>query len=236
MTEPKLNRIQTRGLAKVVELRDSPDNVVRVRVTREVADAYGTIFNVEGMDLSRMETEPGVYLGHNDRASADNLSIAKIENMERGVDEEGVAVLDADLAFDTEDPLAVVVARKMKAGFMSSVSIRAQIDPEHVERTAEGVILFQKSTLIGVDIVGRGGNKDSVVLGRTLDLEGEEMELFKQRFGPEETLKSLRADIEALKALVEAPQVVEPEEERTYLDDLLSQIPRGDDWLDDLEF
>lgn len=154
-------------------------------ISTEAVDTYGTVFKVDGWDLTRYEQNPVVLYAHQSWSADPDVIIGTSE----------VFVEDQQLigrvTFESAEtnPLAEKVFRKVQAGILRMASIGADIREAHwgVESTGEdpNVLYFDKMDLLEWSIVPIGSNPDAH------KRSAEALSELKQRFKKTD-IKSLR--------------------------------------------
>ena len=152
------------------------ENQVRAIATHQVEDRYGTIVDVEGLDIDGYRNNPVVFYNHNSK----ELPIA------RSTVEKVGEMMICDIYFDEEDPLAMEICRKVKKGFINAVSLGFLPDPRFAEEE-EGVLIFRKADLLEISVVNIPGNKDAIIFDRKAD--EEKMKHDKEKDNKEEKKK-----------------------------------------------
>lgn len=104
--------------ARVVrEDGDDPDGPLRIIAATGGRKADGLNLSMDRADLKRFESNPVVMYGH-DYFGRDSLPIGRSESTTVDGDK-----LLMDVRFDRDDPFAVNVERKYRAGYMNTFSI-----------------------------------------------------------------------------------------------------------------
>lgn len=130
-------------------------------ISSEAVDSYGTVFKMDGWDLSRYTKNPIVCYQHrshtNDPDDLIGTSTVRVENNELiGT----VTFEDADI-----NPKAEKIFRKVQAGTLKMASVGARVQKAHFGDEDKGedkdVLYFDRSELIEWSIVSVGANPDA---------------------------------------------------------------------------
>lgn len=136
-------------------------------------DRYGDIIDQNGWQLENYKSNPIILFNHD----ATQLSIGRGE----------VEVVDGnlmiDIVFDSDDPRAAEIGRKVNAGFLNAVSVgfnaieqinRDELSEDHYAYGQKGMF-FPKAELLEVSIVTIPANQEAVAAKKyTRDLENVE--------------------------------------------------------------
>lgn len=177
---------QSNNILREFQIRKLSDALTEKRqaefvISTEAVDSYGTVFRLDGWDLSRYNANPVVLFGHRSNdGDPDNVI---------GVGE--VFVEDNKLigrvTFETEDvnPKAEKIYRKIQAGTLRMASIGAHILDGRMGNKERGedpdVVYFTRQQLLEFSIVPIGSNPDA--LKRSAETMAE---IKKQYTKPEE--------------------------------------------------
>jgi len=126
------------------------DRVSFIASTDDV-DRYSDIIDQKGWQLDNYKKNPVILFNHNSQALPIGKGYPKIQN----------GKLMIDVEFDTDDELGAKIARKVKSGFMSAVSVgfnpkkqiqRNELPTEH-KYFGERGMFFQEAELLEVSVV-----------------------------------------------------------------------------------
>lgn len=153
-------------------------------ISTEAVDTYGTVFKIDGWDLTRYEQNPVVLYAHQSWSADPDVIIGTSE----------VFVEDRQLigrvTFESAEtnPLAEKVFRKVQAGTLRMASIHADVSEAHwgVESQDEdsNVLYFDKMELLEWSIVPIGSNPEA--LKRSV----EALDELKAKFKKEQPVRS----------------------------------------------
>jgi hypothetical protein len=145
-------------------------------ISTEAVDTYGTVFKVDGFDLTRYEKNPVVTYNHDDWSSNPDMVLGTSEIRK----ENGQLIAKAyfeDFENDMNE-IAEKVWRKIKKGTLRMASIFAYATEGHWGDESKGesrdVYYFDRSELFGWSVVTHGANPDA------LKRSSEEIELLKK--------------------------------------------------------
>lgn len=93
------------------------DGPIRFVAATEGVKADGIDLRMTGVELDRFRNNPVVLFGH-DARGRQNLPIGRADNIDTHGDS-----LKMDISFDRDDEFAITVERKIRNGFLNSVSI-----------------------------------------------------------------------------------------------------------------
>ena len=154
------------------QIHKSTDSRASFIASTMSSDRYGDVVE-QTWNLESFKSNPVILLNHRQ----DMLPIARAEN---------VAVkngqLEIDVVFDTGDELGAEVARKVKAGFMSAVSVgfqpgkslsRAELPQEHQAFSQDGGMFFSDNELLEVSIVTIPANGEAIVTAKEYDMNNK---------------------------------------------------------------
>lgn len=190
MPEIKINKpIEREAIVRAITDKNKEDRTAEFVISSEAVDTWGTVFRMDGWDLSRYQRNPVVLYAH--RAHSDNPdTIIGISEVFR----EGNQLIGR-ITFEPEDinPLAEKVYRKVMNGTLRMASIGANPLDAHWGDDKKGevrdVLYFDRQELLEWSIVPIGSNPDA--LKRSADLISEiKKEIPKQAPpAPDETIK-----------------------------------------------
>lgn len=147
-------------VTRAVNLEIREEGKVVFRISDESVDSHGTVFKLDGWDLSEFRANPIVTYGHPDTSSTDpNVIIG------RGEISQDSTGLYSTLEYDMENPLAKEVKRKIDSGFIRMASIRAYVEDARMGDESKGedpsVLFFTKNRLLDWGVVMHASNKNA---------------------------------------------------------------------------
>lgn len=131
----------------------------------ETVNSYGFKTDVEGIDLCRFEKNP-VMLYEHDREKV----IGRWEDPQVIETQSGHIVLTAEAVFDTEDPFASEVKRKVEQEFIRGCSMGIVV---RQITTTKGIDTATKSTLIEASIVTIPADENALVVYDSEDKQNQ---------------------------------------------------------------
>lgn len=147
--------------------KQSDDKVTFIASTDDV-DRYSDIIDQKGWLLDNYKKNPVILFNHNSQALPIGRGYPRVENDK----------LMIDVEFDMDDELGAKIARKVKNGFMSAVSVgfnpkkaieRSDLPTEHRYYGERGMF-FEQAELLEVSVVTIPANA-AAIAAKSLDLE-----------------------------------------------------------------
>tara|TARA_Y100001972_G_scaffold107350_1_gene136436 strand:- start:359 stop:1870 length:1512 start_codon:yes stop_codon:yes gene_type:complete len=147
--------------------KQSGDKVTFIASTDDV-DRYSDIIDQKGWLLDNYKKNPVILFNHNSQALPIGRGYPRVENDK----------LMIDVEFDMDDELGAKIARKVKNGFMSAVSVgfnpkkaieRSDLPTEHRYYGERGMF-FEQAELLEVSVVTIPANA-AAIAAKSLDLE-----------------------------------------------------------------
>lgn len=184
-----IKRTENTGtLTRSAFVRDMSQEQIEKRIAEfvistEAVDTYGTVFRIDGWDLSLYEQNPVVLYAHQSWSADPDVIIGRGEVFV----EDGQLIGRVIFESGETNQLAEKVFRKVEAGILRMASIGANVREAHwgVESYGEDpdVLYFDKMDLLEWSIVPIGSNPEA------LKRSTEALEDLKQRF-PKSTVAS----------------------------------------------
>jgi HK97 family phage prohead protease len=200
-----------------------PENRFRAIITNGTVDRYGTAFDPDGAQLDAYMKNPVVFLKH-DRST---LPIGRATSLKRVGDG-----WEAEFEIDGFTELERIVIAKLNSGSLNAVSIGAVIDPDRVEKTADGSIVFRSWELHEFSVVDVPGNPEALVTARDYSSMMQQHQEFRMqqdalRATVERELVPVQRELSDIKEAIEhltmaievLTDLMEDEEERTADDE-----------------
>src|SRR5690606_32861857 len=161
--EPVQNSIVTREIKMRALTPEQKENrQVEFVISTETPDTYGTVFRLDGWDLSRYENNPIVLYGHRSWDGNPDSIIGIGEVYRDGKELIGKVTFEDD----SINPLAEKVFRKVQGGTLRMASIGADPKKGHwgVEEAGEdpSILYFDRQELLEFSIVPIGSNPDAL--------------------------------------------------------------------------
>ena len=206
-----------KNLSNITKSSESKASFVASTMT---SDRYGDVVE-QTWNLESFKSNPVILLNHRQ----DMLPIARAENVEV---KDGQ--LEIDVIFDTGDDLGAEVARKVKAGFMSAVSVgfqpgksisRSELPQDHKAHSANGGMYFSDNELLEVSIVTIPANGEAILTSKDYSMNNVTKQDIRQIFRSE--LLSLKTD--ELKSLTQIKHILQIEENE---DTIVITYAKGD--------
>lgn len=156
--ENKTNIVSREAVLRSATLEDRTAEFV---ISTEAVDRHGTVFKVDGWDLSQYNNNPVVFYAHNRGGDPDYL-LGTGEAFIEGKQLIGrVTFEDADL-----NPLAEKILKKINAGTLRMASIGADPTSAHwgIKEAGEDpdVLYFDRQYLVEFSIVPIGSNPEAL--------------------------------------------------------------------------
>ena len=149
-----------------------PENEFRAVITNGTVDRYGTAFDPAGANMRNYLKNPVVFLKH-DRST---LPIGRATRLEL-VD----GNWEADFVIDGFTDLERLVIQKLNAGTLNAVSIGAVVNPDKVEKTSDGDVVFREWELHEFSVVDVPGNPEAIITARDYSAMMQQHQEFKMR-------------------------------------------------------
>lgn len=162
----------------VTELRgiDTEEKTAEFVISTESIDRHGTVFKMDGWDLSVYERNPIVCYNHDSSGSNPDTIIGTSE-----VYKDGNSLI-GKVRFEEGNPLAEKICNKIEKGILKMASVGARVhdyrwgNPDEGEDS--GTIYFTRQELLEWSVVSVGSNPDA------FKRSADEIDAIKEELAP----------------------------------------------------
>ena len=150
-----------RKITRVAEIRgiNQDDKSAEFIISNESIDRHGTVFKMDGWDLSVYERNPIVCYNHQSSGDNPDTIIGTSEVFKDGAD------LIGRVIFEEDNPLAEKIWRKINKGILKMASVGARVHDYRWGNTDEGedsgTVYFTRQELLEWSVVSVGSNPEA---------------------------------------------------------------------------